>query len=104
MDSVDYWLLDTAEIAPIEAIPDIVQLYTAFSIGTLGITDITALTTRQIYGWLRLLEPRNEMLLPGEEPLFRGILIGMVLSLLNLTFAMRSSYLHVQHRNWLPNT
>lgn len=66
------WLLDTAEIAPIEAIPDIVQLYTAFSIGTLGITDITALTTRQIYGWLRLLEPRNEMLLPGEEPLFRG--------------------------------
>ena len=64
------WLLSTGDIAPNEAIPEIVQLYAAFSVGTLGATDITPFTTRQIYRWLRLMEPRNAMPSPSEGPVF----------------------------------
>ncbi|AVT09223.1 ATP-binding protein [Paracidovorax avenae] len=55
------WLLSAGDNVPKEAIPEIVQLYTAFSVGTLGATDITPFTTRQIYRWLRLVEPIDPM-------------------------------------------
>lgn len=64
------WLLGTEGSVPNEAIPEIVQLYVAFSVGTLGTTDITPFTTRQIYRWLRLMEPRDAMPTPGEGPVF----------------------------------
>lgn len=64
------WLLDTGDGVPSEAIPEIVQLYAAFSVGTLGYTDITPFTTRQIYRWLRLMEPRDAMPTPSEGPVF----------------------------------
>lgn len=64
------WLLGTGDSVPNEAIPEIVQLYAAFSVGTLGATDITPFTTRQIYRWLRLMEPRNAMPAPSEGPVF----------------------------------
>ncbi|HGW8230568.1 TPA: hypothetical protein ACNRLM_004095 [Escherichia coli] len=66
------WLLGIADSTPNEAIPEIVQLYEAFSIGTLGVTDITPFTSRQIYRWLRLMEPRNEMLALSEGSVFWG--------------------------------
>ncbi len=62
------WLLGTGDSVPNEAIPEIVQLYAAFSVGTLGATDITPFTTRQIYRWLRLMEPRDAMPTPSEGP------------------------------------
>lgn len=64
------WLLGTEDSVPKEAIPEIVQLYAAFSVGTLGATDITPFTTRQIYRWLRLMEPRDAMPTPREGPMF----------------------------------
>lgn len=64
------WLLGTGNSVPNEAIPEIVQLYAAFSVGTLGATDITPFTTRQIYRWLRLMEPRDAMPTPSEGPVF----------------------------------
>lgn len=64
------WLLGTGDGVPNEAVPEIVQLYAAFSIGTLGATDFTAFTTRQIYRWLRLMEPRDTMPAPSEGPVF----------------------------------
>lgn len=48
------WLLGIGDRVPNEAIPEIVQLYGAFSVGTLGDSEITPFTTRQIYRWLRL--------------------------------------------------
>jgi hypothetical protein len=62
------WLLSIGDNAPNEAIPEIVQLYTAFSVGTLGATDVTPFTTRQIYRWLRLMEPRNALPAPRGGP------------------------------------
>ncbi|SAK40134.1 hypothetical protein [Caballeronia ptereochthonis] len=53
------WLLSIGDGVPGEAIPEVVDLYTSFSMGTLGLTAITPLTTRQLYRWLRLMEPRN---------------------------------------------
>lgn len=64
------WLLATGDGVPNEAIPEIVQLFAAFSVGTLGATDITPFTTRQIYRWLRLMEPRDSMPTPSEGPVF----------------------------------
>ena len=64
------WLLGTGDSVPNEAIPEIVQLYAAFSVGTLGATDITPFTTRQIYRWLRLMEPRDAMPTPSEGSVF----------------------------------
>lgn len=64
------WLLSVGDNVPNEAIPEIVQLYAAFSVGTLGATDITPFTTRQIYRWLRLMEPRDAMPAPSEGTVF----------------------------------
>jgi len=64
------WLLCTGDSVPNEAIPEIVQLFAAFSVGTLGATDITPFTTRQIYRWLRVIEPRDAMPTPSEGPVF----------------------------------
>jgi hypothetical protein len=64
------WLLGTGDGVPNEAIPEIVQLYAAFSVGTLGATDITPFTTRQIYRWLRLMEPRDAVPASSEGSMF----------------------------------
>ena len=55
------WLLGAGDSVPKEAIPEIVQLYTDFSVGTLGSSNITPFATRQIYRWLRLVEPIDSM-------------------------------------------
>jgi hypothetical protein len=55
------WLLSIGDAVPSEAIPDVVELYTFVSLGTLGSTAITPLVTRQLYRWLRLLEPRSAL-------------------------------------------
>ncbi len=65
-----FWLLGTGDSVPNEAIPEVVQLYATFSVGTLGATDITPFTTRQIYRWLRLMEPREATPKPSEGPVF----------------------------------
>lgn len=60
------WLLSIGDDVPTAAIPDVVDMYTSFSIGTLGFTAITPLITRQLYRWLRLMEPRNRSPSPNE--------------------------------------
>lgn len=60
------WLLRVSDGIPGEAIPEVADLYTGFSIGTLGLTAITPLTTRQLYRWLRLMEPRSALADPTE--------------------------------------
>lgn len=64
------WLLSLGERTPAAAIPEIVDLYTTFSIGTLGVTDITPLTTRCLYGWLKLMEPRDLTSPASDGPVF----------------------------------
>lgn len=64
------WLLRVGDGVPGEAIPEVADLYTSFSIGTLGLTAITPLTTRQLYRWLRLMEPRSALADPTEGPKF----------------------------------
>ena len=64
------WLLGIGDNVPNEAIPEIVQLYAEFSIGTLGVTDITPFTTRQIYRWLRLMEPKEAFQTPNDRSVF----------------------------------
>lgn len=51
------WLLSLGDTVPAAVIPEIVELYTTFSVGTFGLTDITPFTTRCLYRWLRLMEP-----------------------------------------------
>lgn len=51
------WTLSLGERVPAPAIPDLVELYNVFSIGSLGVTRITPLTTGRLYQWLRLMEP-----------------------------------------------
>ncbi|KVL16472.1 hypothetical protein [Burkholderia cepacia] len=64
------WLLSIGDGVPAEAVPEVIDLYTGFSIGTLGLTAITPLTTRQLYRWLRSMEPRNSPPGLNEGPLF----------------------------------
>jgi hypothetical protein len=64
------WLLRNGDGVPAEAIPEVIDLYTNFSVGTLGLTEVTPLTTRQLYRWLRLMEPRNSPLGPDKGPMF----------------------------------
>lgn len=64
------WLLSIGDRVPNEAVPEIVDLYTGFSLGTLGVTDITPFTTRQVYRWLRLMEPRDAKPAPSEGAVF----------------------------------
>jgi len=77
------WLLRIGEGVPAEAIPEVTDLYTNFSVGTLGITEVTPLTTRQLYRWLRLMEPRRSPPEPDEASMFwRGLERDQVQSLL----------------------
>lgn len=64
------WLLSIGDGVPAEAFPEVIDLYTGFSIGTLGFTAITPLTTRQLYRWLRLMEPTNSPSGSNEGPRF----------------------------------
>jgi len=64
------WLLSIGDGVPAEAIPEVIDLYTGFSVGTLGLTAVTPLTTRQLYRWLRLMEPRSTPPDPNEGPKF----------------------------------
>jgi hypothetical protein len=53
------WLLSIGDAIPAEAVPEVVDLYIGFSAATLGLTTITALTTKQLHGWLRQFEPQT---------------------------------------------
>jgi hypothetical protein len=64
------WLLSLGDRTPVLAIPEIVELYTAFSVGTLGATAITPITTRCLYKWLRLMEPLEATPMSRDGPVF----------------------------------
>jgi len=61
------WLLSIGDATPAEAIPEVVDLYIGFSVATLGMTTITALTTKQLYGWLRQFEPQTSSYEPRAD-------------------------------------
>ena len=64
------WLLRIDEGLPPQAIPEVVELYTGFSLGTLGSTELTLHTTRCLYRWLRMMEPNDAPPAPGSVPPF----------------------------------
>lgn len=64
------WLLSVGDDVAGEATPDVVALYTTFSISTFGLTSITPLTNLQLYRWLRQIEPRNVFPDQTEAPRF----------------------------------
>jgi hypothetical protein len=85
------WLLSLGDNVPAAAIPEIVELYTTFSIGTFGLTDITPLTTRCIYRWLRMMEPFDTMQTADDRTVFW---VGLQREQLrSLKFDLRSGFL-----------
>lgn len=77
------WLLRIGNGVPAEAIPEVIDLYTNFSVGTFGLTEVTPHTTRQLYRWLRLIEPRSSPPEPDKGPIFwKGLERDQVQSLL----------------------
>jgi hypothetical protein len=50
------WILSLGEQLPHAAIPDIVDLYTAWSSGTLGVDPLTPVLQAQLLGWLSEIE------------------------------------------------
>lgn len=85
------WLLSIGDRVPHEAVPEVADLYTSFSVGTLGLTDFTPFTTRQIYRWLRLMEPRHAKPTPSEGTVFWAHLDGNGVQALKLN--LRSGFL-----------
>lgn len=64
------WLLSLGEAIPEAAIPEVVELYTTFSVGSFGLTGLTPLTTQQLYKWLRRMEPWSTTPRSAQEPAF----------------------------------
>lgn len=85
------WLLGAGDSVPKEAIPEIVQLYTDFSVGTLGASNITPFTTRQIYRWLRLAEPIDSISMRSEG--LRSDLRGAFVMFAQTTPELAAEYL-----------
>ncbi len=56
------WLLSLGEVFPESAIPDVVDLYRTWSLGTFGFDPLTPLLMQQIYRWLTEVEAAHEML------------------------------------------
>jgi len=54
------WLLDLGEALPSAAIPEVVDLYTAWSVGMMGIDPLTPMLLQQLYGWLTEIETARE--------------------------------------------
>ena len=50
------WLLSLGENLPVAAIPDVVDLYTAWPVGTLGLDPLTPLLMQWLYRWLTEIE------------------------------------------------
>jgi hypothetical protein len=55
------WLLSLGEAFPTSAIPDVVDLYRTWSLGTFGFDPLTPLLMQQIYRWLNEVEATHEM-------------------------------------------
>jgi len=55
-----YWLLTLGETLPVAAIPEVVDLYTAWSGGTLGSDPLTPLLLQWLYRWLTEIETARD--------------------------------------------
>jgi hypothetical protein len=56
------WLLSLGDTLPVAAIPDVVNLYTAWSVGTMGLDPLTPSLVQWLYRWLTEIETT-----PDEE-------------------------------------
>lgn len=54
------WLLTLRDTLPVAVIPDVVNLYAAWSIGTLGLDRITPFLLRRLYWWLTEIESARD--------------------------------------------
>jgi hypothetical protein len=61
------WLLALGESSPAAAIPDVVDLYSAWSTGMLGQDPLTPLLVPWLYRWLTEIETANEIRRSGEQ-------------------------------------
>jgi hypothetical protein len=50
------WLLELGQKMPTPAIPDVVSLFTAWSLGTLGLNPLTRALLQRLYDWLSEIE------------------------------------------------
>lgn len=60
------WLLSLADRLPRAAIPDVVDLYTAWSSGMLGLDPLTPLLQQRYFGWLSSIEVARDSDSPGD--------------------------------------
>lgn len=60
------WLLSHGVELPPSAIPDIVEIYTTWSVGLFGQDDLTPLILLVMHGWLTEIETAHETRLPRE--------------------------------------
>ena len=60
MAPANSWLLSLGEALPKSAIPDVVDLYTTWPLGTFGFDPLTPLLMQQVYRWLTEIEAAHE--------------------------------------------
>ena len=54
------WLVNLGETLPVPAMPDVVDLYTAWAFGTLGLDPLTPLLMQRLYRWLTEIEASRD--------------------------------------------
>lgn len=97
------WLLKLGESLPPAVIPDVADLYTAWSFGTLGHDPITPVLVQWLYRWLIEIETAANQ----SRSAFQGKLAGQVSTLTEslrtgfLTFCNRAPKLASDYLQWL---
>ena len=62
-----FWLLSLGEILPPSAIPDVVDLYTIWSTGMMGLDPLTPSLVKWLYHWLIKIEEAHESWTPSNQ-------------------------------------
>jgi hypothetical protein len=97
------WLLTLGESLPAAVIPDVTDLYIAWSFGTLGQDPLTPLLVQWLYRWLMEIETAHNQ----NRRAFQGELSGQVSALAEslktgfLTFCNRAPKLATDYLQWL---
>ena len=61
------WVLIQGESIPAAAIPDVVDLYSAWSIGMLGLDHLTPVLMRRLFSWLTEIETARDVEYPKDH-------------------------------------
>ena len=69
-----FWLLNLGGDLPPRAIPDVVELYTSWSVGTIGVDPLTPALLQWLYQWLVEVETAHHADLHHRRPVIDQIL------------------------------